>query len=296
MNKKLFLFSAVVSQNTLNKVKKISFVLLLCVFAVVSHAQRGWELGGWAGVSYYYGDLNTEFTLKDPGPALGVISRFNFNERLCFKFSANGTVVGADDANSNNAFQRNRNLSFRSVVVDGTAQLEFNFLPYFHGSKDQFYTPYLLGGFSFFYFNPKTQFNDEWVELRPLGTEGQFRGEEYYSIQGATTIGAGFKIDLNYRWSVNVEGSVRKLYTDFFDDVSGVYAEKDDIEALRGETAVLLSDRSWEIDPTAPPIGEPGRQRGNSKDNDTYAFLGVGILYYFGDIRCPPFSAGRKRK
>lgn len=277
--------------------KKITIVLLLCVFAVVSHAQRGWELGGWVGSSFYYGDLNPKFNLENPGLALGVVARFNFNERICLKFSGNGTRIGADDADSDNAFQQSRNLSFRSLVVDGTAQLEFNFLPYIHGSKDEFYTPYLFGGFSVFYFNPKAELNGDYIELRPLGTEGQFRGEEYYSVQGAATIGAGFKIDLNYRWSLNLECSVRRLYTDYFDDVSGVYADKDDIEALRGETAVLLSDRSWEVDSGNPAIGEPGRQRGNSKDNDTYAFLGVGIVYYFGDIRCPPFSDnGKKRR
>ena len=277
--------------------KNFVVVLSLLLISVAVQAQRGWELGGWAGTAFYFGDLNTSFDLSRPGPALGMVARYNFNERICLKFSANGTQVGADDADSDNAFQRSRNLSFRSLVIDGSTQLEFNFLPYYHGSKDQFYTPYLLGGFSVFYFNPQTQFNDEWVALRPLGTEGQFRGEEYFTIQGAATIGAGFKIDLNYRWSVNIECSVRKLFTDFFDDVSGVYADKDDIESLRGETAVLLSDRSWEVqDIVDQAIGEPGRQRGNSKDNDTYAFLGAGIVYYFGDIRCPPFSAGKKRK
>ena len=55
----------------------------------------------------------------------------------------------------------------------------------------------------------------------------------------------------------------------------------DDLENLRGEMAVALSDRSLSN------IGQPGRQRGNSKDNDTYAMFGVGIVYYFGDITCP---------
>ncbi len=277
--------------------KNLLFVLSFLLISVASQAQRGWEVGGWAGAAFYFGDLNTSLDLSRPGPAIGIVSRFNFNERICIKFSANGTRVGASDADSDNAFQRSRNLSFRTLVIDGTAQLEFNFLPYFHGSKDQFYTPYLLGGFSVFSFNPQAEFRGEYVDLRPLGTEGQFRGEEYFTIQGAATIGAGFKIDLNYRWSVNIECSVRKLFTDYFDDVSGVYADKDDIESLRGEDAALLSDRSWEIeDPIVGGIGEPGRQRGNSKDNDTYAFLGAGIVYYFGDIRCPPFSAGKKRK
>ena len=82
--------------------------------------------------------------------------------------------------------------SFKSNIFDGTAQFEFNFLPYIHGSKDQFYTPYLFAGFSVFYFNPKAELDGETYELRPLGTEGQFKGDEYYTVQGAFTYGVYF--------------------------------------------------------------------------------------------------------
>ena len=280
------------------KVKKITLILLLSTISFVSFSQQGWELGGWGGIGYYFGDLNTNFSLKRPGPALGVIARYNFNDRTCLKFSGNSTILGASDSDSQNAFELSRNLSFRTLVVDGTAQFEFNFLPYIHGSKDEFYTPYLFAGASVFYFNPKAEYNGEWVALRPLGTEGQFRGDEYFSLKGAFVIGGGFKIDLSYRWSLNVECAVHRLSTDYFDDVSGVYADKDDIEAQRPNEplAVLLSDRSWEVSSTDSTIGKPGRQRGDSTDKDIYAYLGVGILYYFGDIHCPPFSASKRKR
>ncbi|NNE30020.1 MAG: outer membrane beta-barrel protein [Saprospiraceae bacterium] len=260
----------------------------------------GWELGGWAGVSYYFGDLNSNFDLKDPGPGLGVVARYNFNERLCLKFSLNGGKVQASDINSTNTFEKKRNLSFQTLVGDITTQFEFNFLPYVHGSKDEFFTPYLFSGLSVYNFNPKAEYNGELVELRPLGTEGQFKGEEYYATQLALAVGGGLKVDLSYRWSINVELSARQLFSDYFDDVSGTYPDFDNLEALRGDLgplAVALSDRSGELG-LDPPIGEEGRQRGNSKNNDRYVFLGVGLLYYFGDIRCPEFpdsTPGRRR-
>lgn len=260
----------------------------------------GWELGGWGGVTYYFGDLNSNFDVKHPGPGVGAIARYNFNERLCLKFSINGGKVQATDANSTNTFEQKRNLSFQTLVGDFTSQLEFNFLRYTHGSKDEFFTPYLFGGFSVFNFNPKAEYEGELVSLRPLGTEGQFRGDEYYSTQIALAVGGGLKIDLSYRWSLNIEVSARQLFTDYFDDVSGTYPNPDNLEALRGADgplALALSDRSGELG-IDPPIGEEGRQRGNSKNNDRYVFLGVGLLYYFGDIRCPSFpdsSGGRKR-
>lgn len=199
--------------------------------------------------------------------------------------SANYISVSADDANSSNSFEQARNLNFTSDVIDGTFQFEFNFLPYIHGSRDEFFTPYLFAGFSVYNFDPKTELNGETYKLRTFGTEGQFRGEEYYSIGGALTYGGGVKFDLSYRWSINIELSSRKLFTDYIDDVSGNFPDFDDLEALRGEVAVQLSDRS--ITSEGTQIGAQGRQRGNGRQNDNYTTLGISLLYYFGSLPCP---------
>lgn len=269
--------------------KKILFAFALVASVFTAQAQAGWELGGWVGVSHYFGDLNTEFRVDKPGFSGGLIGRYNFNNRICLKMSANYGKVAATDANSKNSFEQQRNLNFESRILDGAMQLEFNFLPYIHGSKHDNYTPYLFAGFNVFNFNPQTEFNGETVDLRPLGTEGQFRGEEYYATQGGFVYGAGFKIDINYEWSLNFELSARRLFTDYLDDVSGVYPDMGDLEALRGDIAVALSDRSIP-DENQVKIGQEGRQRGNSKAGDAYVFFGVGIVYYFGDIRCPNVS------
>lgn len=271
--------------------KKLHILFLFCIltFTTSTQAQQGWELGGWIGGTHYFGDLNTTFSLKSPGLAGGIVARYNFNERLCLKFSGNYIKIGADDADSDNSFERARNLNFKSDILDATFQFEFNFLPYTHGSKDEFYTPYLFAGFTILNFNPKTTLDDEVIELRALGTEGQFRGEEYYSITGGLAYGVGLKFDLSYRWSLNIELSGRKIFTDYLDDVSGSYPDLDDLEAMRGPLAVALSDRSISAEGN-PIIGEEGRQRGNGRDNDKYATLGVGIVYYFGSLKCPPIT------
>ncbi|MFK7808251.1 MAG: DUF6089 family protein [Saprospiraceae bacterium] len=266
---------------------------LLLFFAVLFlsfnlQAQRGWEAGGWIGVSHYFGDINSNFNLKSPGLAAGVNGRYNFNNRLCVKLSANYGSVSADDSQSNNSFEQNRNLHFNSVIFDGTSQFEFNFLPYDHGSSTNFYTPYLFAGLSVFYFNPKAELDGETYELRDLGTEGQFRGEEYFSVQGALAYGVGLKFDLSYEWSLNIELSARRLFTDYLDDVSTVYPDLDDLESLRGEESVALSNR------TLNDIGNlEGRQRGDSNNNDNYAFFGISLMYYFGDLRCPTYGSRR---
>jgi len=268
-----------------------SLIVFFFFLSINLWGQEGWEAGGWVGASHYFGDLNTSFRLNDPGYAGGVVARYNFNKRVCLKFSGNYGNVSAQDADSDNLFEQARNLSFRSTIIDGTAQMEFNFLTYTHGSKDERFSPYLLAGINVVHFNPQAEYKGEWVDLRPLGTEGQFRGEEYYTTQFGLAYGMGLKIDLSYRWSINLELSARRLFTDYLDDVSTVYADKDDLEKLRNEAAVFLSDRSLLL----PGINEdgalsqPGRQRGNSVTKDSYAFLGISLLYYFGDLKCPEY-------
>lgn len=261
-------------------------ILLAGLFLLRQHdvfgQMRGWEVGGQLGVSNYFGDLNTNWRLNRAHLAGGVNARFNFNDRLALKFGLNAGQISAYDADSKNIFEQRRNLHFKSLIADAVLQFEFNFLPYIHGHREYWYTPYMFAGPSFFYYNPKAELEGEWYALSEYGTEGQFRGEEYTTTQGAIAYGVGFKMDLSYRWSMNVELSARKVFTDYLDDVSGNYADIRDIRAQRGEIGAALADRSVE-----PQIGDPGRQRGNGKNNDAYMLLGIGFQYYFGYIRCP---------
>lgn len=272
--------------------KKFFLAVLVLLTIGSIHAQRGWEAGGLVGVSHYFGDLNSNFRLTDPGKALAVAARFNFNERVCLRFSGNYGEVSAYDSDSDNLFEQARNLSFQSPLLEANAQFEFNFLPYFHGSSNEFFTPYVLAGLSTVYYNPMTEYNGDLVELRELGTEGQFKGEEYRTTALAINYGIGLKFDINYYWSVNLELSGRRMNSDYLDDVSTVYADKGDIEQINGELAAILSDRSIPIDGVDTALlTEPGRQRGNSSTNDSFAYLRVGLMYYFGELKCPGYGS-----
>ena len=272
--------------------RKIVLSGIFFLFALASNAQKGPELGMNVGAAYYFGDLQTSFDLSHPGLALNLYGRYNFDNRISIKLGAYyGRIKGRDEW-SNNAFQQARNLDFYSDVVDGTLQLEFNFLPYEHGSRERFFTPYVFGGLSVFTFNPKTELDGEVYKLREFGTEGQNIGDEYSKIDMAIAYGGGLKVDINYNWSINVELAARWLFTDYLDDVSGVYPDMDELEARRNATAVALSDRS---DPDRPggQIGLPGTQRGNSKNNDSYRMITIGLAYYFGTVVCDPIARPR---
>jgi opacity protein-like surface antigen len=272
---------------TVKKIFLLSFYIsFICQFGF---AQRGWEAGGGVGVSHYFGDLNTNFSVQYPGLALTAIGRFNFNDRICVKMAANYGSIRADDKNSSNIFERKRNLNFKSQLFDGTAQLEFNFMPYNYFDKNQRFSPYLFAGFNVFNFNPKAKLNNEVYNLRDLGTEGQFKGEEYYTTQMGLVYGGGLKIALNEAWSINLEISARRLFTDYLDDVSTVYPNMNDLRKLRGDMAVSLSDPSVS-NSDGKKIGIPGRQRGEQGGNDIYTFTTISLLYYFGDLKCPTIT------
>lgn len=268
--------------------KKIFLLTIILCSSLTIFSQRGIEVGGWLGGAFYFGDLNTSYRLSKPGQAGGLIARYVPNNRMAYRFSANYGLIQADDKDSDNVFEKARNLSFKSNLFEATFQYEFNFLPYIHGSPDHYFTPYLLAGISAFHFDPKAKIDGQYERLRPLGTEGQDQGQEYSPFQVALAYGFGVKFDLSYEWSVNVELSARRLFTDYLDDVSTAYPDLATLAVQRGDLAARLSDRSGEINEIA--IGQLDRQRGNKEDKDSFNFLSIGLVYYIGFLECPPLS------
>ena len=288
----------------MSKFRSLTVFVLVCAalafFPGRASAQlemRGLEIGPWIGLSHYFGDLNTDFKINRPNFAGGVGARYNFNHRLAAKASLNYGKVEAYDNESDNPFERNRNLSFQSSIVELTGQFEFNFLPYFHGHKDFWYTPYAFAGVTVFRYNPKTEAaNGNLVELRELGTEGQLRGEEYLLYGGAFTGGVGFKWDVSYEWSIDMHFGVRSTWTDYIDDVSTTYPDFSDLQRSRGPLAAELYDRGLMRDDEGNRIDRQGEQRGDPTVNDFYVFAGIGFNYYFGDVRCPGFGHQKARR
>jgi hypothetical protein len=268
--------------------KNIVFLLVVGILNLNSvFAQEGWELGGFVGMSTYYGDLNPKFSFKRLGPSLGVLARKNFDGRLCFRVAASYANVGASDKKAKGEFERARNLSFSSNIFEASAVMEFNFQDFHSNTReDKPVAPYLLAGIGLLHFNPSAVYDGVRYNLRDMGTEGQARGEEYGLVSAAVILGGGVKIDMNPSLSWNIEISGRLSFTDYLDDVSGVYGDPNAIAGYHGDIAAALADRSVEI---GERIGRVGRQRGDSKSNDSYVFLTVGLAYRFRPLSCPAY-------
>ncbi len=270
------------------------FCLLLALLPTTAEAQlqmKGFEAGPWVGAAVYFGDLNTDFRLNRTNIAGGISGRYNFNHRLAAKGSLNYGRIEAYDSDSDNPFEVNRNLSFQNNIWEGTLQFEFNFLNYIHGHRQYWFTPYAFGGVSVFNHNPTTITDDDVkVNLRELGTEGQMRGDEYGIINLSLAYGLGFKWDLSYEVSMDAHFGVRSGGTDYLDDVSTIYPDQSDLLRSRGEIAAEVYDRSLMLDTEGNRIDRVGEQRGDDTVKDVVIFAGVGVQYYFGDVRCPKVS------
>ncbi|MDQ3051794.1 MAG: PorT family protein [Bacteroidota bacterium] len=253
------------------------------------------EIGFFLGTATYKGEIsNSLFNPDFVKPAVGILYRRNFNNHWSYRLGLSYGSMIADDARSKDDYQNRRNLSFRSRTWDGHLLLEFNFLPYQIGNPESRFSPFVFGGIAVYYFNPQAELAGEWYNLQPLGTEGQGATaypdrDPYNRIQVAIPFGGGVKIKISKRLGLTVEAGARRLFTDYFDDVSTTYADPDVIITTNGEIAALLADRSLD----AQALNNTDRQRGNASDNDWYMFTGITLNYalskkYYDN--CTPFK------
>jgi hypothetical protein len=251
------------------------------------------EIGLYGGASYYIGDLNPGKPFFMVRPGVGLVYRFSPNRRFTWQFHGIYSSVQAYDSNADNAFQVNRNLSFRSRIIEVAGSLQFNFFDYEIGNDETPATPYIFLGLAVYNFNPKAEMNGNWEELRPLETEGQGSGlksaPKPYSLLGVSIpFGMGFKFHTMGRLGVSIEWGMRKTYTDYLDDVSTSYVDENILFANNGLESALFADRS---------INNPGnsninRQRGNPTTNDWYSFAGVTLTYKLSTVKsaCPAYN------
>ena len=158
-------------------------------------------------------------------------------------------------------------------------QLEFNFLPYESGNPLYTWTPFNYAGISLFHHNPQAENKDgEWVDLQPLGTEGQgttmFPDRKKYSlIQFAIAIGAGVKIAVNESFNIILEYGARKTFTDYLDDVSTTF--------VGGNGDPYPIDMEQEAEEMSDPLGTHSKniQRGDPDKKDWYSFVGITLSF-----------------
>lgn len=262
--------------------KKIIFTLLMGALATGSIAQVSTEFGSSLGFSSYLGDLQPKhFTYDQPGFSTGMFMRHNITSQLAIRGFVNYGRLNASDAKSLDQGHIERNLSFRTFILEFGGVMEVNVLPFdkFNNSNKKYrryfnFTPYFFGGVNVFHFNPKTFYNNEWIALQPLHTEGQ----SYNLTQIAIPFGFGFKHQVSKHVGFSIEFGARKTFTDYLDDVSTSYPDLNKLE-LTNPTAAELSYRGDELPEGSKTYPGKGTQRGLSSNMDWYLMNHVSVTY-----------------
>ena len=273
-------------RNLGNCMLKYKCILICCVFFGLNfYAQRATrlsrtEFGFLVGGMYYIGDLNPSQQFKNTQLAGGLMYRFNIHSRLSFRGNFIYGNIKGDDYQSTSKLLKNRNLNFSSSIIELAGGVEFNYLPFEIGHDRYKGSAYLLTQIGFFHMNPMTNFDGDKIELQPLGTEGQgttLSSHKYYSLtQLCVPLGAGVRMSLGERVSLNVEFGFRKTFTDYLDDVhSDTYVDPVKLESQNGSTSAILSNRSLD--------GSRFGKRGTSSTNDWYVFSGLMLTFKLGN-------------
>ncbi|MGD1847646.1 MAG: DUF6089 family protein [Salibacteraceae bacterium] len=294
----------------------ITIFLLFSFFALphLTEAQR-WkyvrqEVFVAAGASNFMGELGgadkvgsnfvSDFEISMTRPAFSAGYRYRLLEYLSLRGQLAYARLAGNDNATNQINRRNRNLHFRSPLVELSAIGEFYFVKESTGNVYRLrgvrgggsfnISAYAFAGISGIYFNPRGRRDGEWHSLQPLGTEGQgLPGQpgKYSRISFAIPFGLGCKYVLDRNWSIGLEYGLRKTFTDYIDDVSTNYYDNDALRLQNGDIAADLADPNLNLVGDNGDIGDgifvtaQGQPRGDSKDKDAYMMLMFTLNYKF---------------
>lgn len=264
---------------------KKTTLVLLAIFALFQFTSnqavaqneplgRLMEIGPRFGYSYYMGDINPRKFFNQSQMSFGLYYRITPNPRWAVSLSyVNFNLAAADSVVKHDFY---RNLAFEAKVNDFSAVAEFNFLDYFTGSHYSYFSPYIFAGVSFFTFDATATLPDSTntvVHLANLHTEDTIYKQHSFSIP----FGVGIKYSPSRHLGLTLEWRMQMTFTDYLDDVSGLYHEN------HGVYTVVYGTETHPYDLTDPSQNgyKPGMQRGDPENKDWIGYLSLSITYKF---------------
>ncbi len=252
------------------------YVLLLLLNVSFASAQNYFATV-FNGVSNYQGDLQDKlFTLARTKPAWGIGFNYELNDRMLLTMDfVNGNIAGDDKFSVKN---RSRNLSFQSNITEFSLGFEYVLFDLY----DYKVSPYFFANLGVFRFSPYVlASNGAKIFLSEYDTEGQgfYNNRKKYKLtQFCLPVGMGMQWALSNNVRVAVLFGIRKTFTDYLDDVSKTYVDKNLLLQNRGQKAVDLAYRGNQL-PNGLPYPADGAIRGNPKNKDAYYFTGVSLRF-----------------
>ena len=261
----------------------------------------GFVLGG----SNYLGEIGGKFepraSLLDAdiittSPTVGGFLRYAANDRVRISGEVSYVHIRQADHNAEDPARQARNLNFRNRMVEFGFRTDFTVFHIADRSNNRNFSKpgkLFVKGFVFtgaygvlhnpqaqITYDPNNEWEDRWYDLRPLRTEGQV--EEYASLIAAIPMGLGIEFGLGYGWVLGFEGSWRSTFTDYLDDISGMYANPDYLSPLAeaissqaNEATIAAIDNPASGNVNNHQYNEGGTYRGNPDTNDSYGTVQV---------------------
>lgn len=258
--------------------RKIFLFFIFTIIISTSISQKV-NLNLFAGAAFYEGDMQSNFfTFTQPGLALGGGLSYQLSDRIFIRGGITFAKVEADDKKNPKVYFRN--LNFKTAIQEFHLAGEY----YLFNMEDIKFSPYFFAGIAVYHFNPYTKDTaGTQYYLQPLSTEGQgfYQDRKPYSLtQFAIPFGGGIKYALSDNIKIGLEVGMRKLFTDYLDDLSKTYVDPNLLLANRGPKAVELAFRGGEINKNEPyPVVLT--KRGEPKNMDWYYFTGLTLSYRF---------------
>jgi len=267
--------------------KNLIFLLLFCLALLTESAksQSPFSVYVGGGACWYYGDLQPSSfpNLKTIGLSGQGGLRYQFYRKFAVALNYQYDLLKGADGYSTEIPRKNRNLGFYNHTHEISLRLSYDFL-----RSDRFkIVPYVFAGFGYFRSKPKAF---DGTELQPLGTEGQYIGDNLYPQPYAIwhpsiPLGIGVRYRISCRFSLKLEFTYHKTFNDFIDDASSNYPSLAALSATpNGATAVTYSDRRLALPP------DVYGSRGNSDRVDNFADINIGLIIHF--TRCKGRSGG----
>ncbi|MCB0409992.1 MAG: hypothetical protein KDD29_07215 [Flavobacteriales bacterium] len=236
------------------------------------------------------------------GASLGY--RYQLGRDFFVRGTFNYIMVSGDDALTEEPTRNARKLQFRSHLLELGGQIEYMLVQQKSGhlyrlrgvrGKSWFrFEVYVFGGIGAVWYNPQSRnLNGDWVSLKNLNTEGQgLKGgpKDYSGFTAVIPYGIGLRRNLGGSarqgmWTLGLELSMRKTFSDYIDDVSTDYHPVDEIRDAYGDEAAYFASPAEYLDPSLGYDGYTPEQRGDSSDKDAYMLGILSINYKIGRRR-----------
>lgn len=261
--------------------KNIALIAILLSCSILSQAQDKPEIGVFGGISAYTGDLEARrVAFNEMHLAGGLFFQKEIYKGWGLRLGVTfGKLSGADSLSSDQ-WRKDRNLSFQSSVTDFHLLVKYDFKQVAEATGGLM--PYLFAGASVFHFDPYSRDSaGRKVFLAPLSTEGeglsQYPDVKPYNLtQFSIPFGVGVRYPVTDGIFLGIELQVNKTFTDYLDDVSQNYVDKNILLQERGPSAVYFAYRGNQVAGHATnPYPAAGSSRGSSKIKDWYYFAGL---------------------